>query len=156
MAIYHCHVKIISRGTGRSSVSAAAYRAGEKLYNRSDDITHDYINKRGAVGAAAYRSGKRLHDRHSDMSPDFTTKSGIVYSEILLPENAPQIFKDRETLWNSVEETEKHKNAQVAREVEVALPCELNTAQQIKLVQEYVRVNFVNAGMCVDFSTLRA
>ena len=33
MAIYHCSIKIISRGKGKSAVAAAAYRSGEKLAN---------------------------------------------------------------------------------------------------------------------------
>ncbi|MCL2087909.1 MAG: hypothetical protein FWH14_00350 [Oscillospiraceae bacterium] len=47
MAIYHLHVGIISRKTGRSAVAASAYRAGEKCV---------------AVNAAAYRSGEKLQD----------------------------------------------------------------------------------------------
>ena len=31
--IYHCNIKVISRGKGKSAVAAAAYRAGEKITN---------------------------------------------------------------------------------------------------------------------------
>lgn len=123
MAIYHCSVKMVSRSSGRSSVGAVAYRSGEKLYNEYDGITHDYRKK-----------------------------SGIAYSEIMLPNNAPSEFKDRQTLWNSVEMAEKRVNSQTAREVEVALPQELKRHQQIELIREYVQENFINKGMCVDFS----
>ena len=91
MAIYHCHCKIISRGQGRSAVGAAAYRSGEKLYNEYDGIEHDY-----------------------------TKKGGVVYSEIMLCENAPKEYQDRQTLWNAVEQIEKSSKAQLAREYEVA------------------------------------
>lgn len=123
MAIYHCHCKIISRGQGRSAVGAAAYRSGEKLYNEYDGIEHDY-----------------------------TKKGGVVYSEIMLCENAPKEYQDRQTLWNAVEQIEKSSKAQLAREYEVALPVELSREEQIKLVRDFAKENFVYNGMCVDFS----
>lgn len=123
MAIYHCNCKIISRGQGRSAVGAAAYRSGEKITNEYDGITHDY-----------------------------TKKGGVVYAEIMLPENAPQEWQDRSTLWNEVERIEKGSRAQLAREYEVALPRELSREEQIQLVRDFVRENFVNKGMCADIS----
>lgn len=123
MAIYHCTCKIISRGQGRSAVGAAAYRSGEKLYNEYDGIEHDY-----------------------------TKKGGVVYSEIMLCENAPKEYQDRQTLWNAVEQIEKRSKAQLAREYEVALPVELSREEQIKLVRDFAKENFVDNGMCVDFS----
>ena len=123
MAIYHCHCKIISRGQGRSAVGAAAYRSGEKLYNEYDGIEHDY-----------------------------TKKCGVAYSEIMLCENAPKEYQDRQTLWNAVEKIEKGSKAQLAREYEVALPVELSREEQIQLVRDFAKENFVDKGMCVDFS----
>jgi hypothetical protein len=123
MAIYHCHCKIISRGQGRSAVGAAAYRSGEKLYNEYDGIEHDY-----------------------------TKKGGVAYSEIMLCENAPKEYQDRQTLWNAVEKIEKGSKAQLAREYEVALPVELSREEQIQLVRDFAKENFVDKGMCVDFS----
>ena len=49
MAIYHCSIKIISRGKGKSAVAAAAYRAGEKLTNDFDGETHDYTDRKSVV-----------------------------------------------------------------------------------------------------------
>lgn len=123
IAIYHCSIKIISRGKGKSAVAAAAYRSGEKLINNYDGITHDY-----------------------------TRKSGIAHTEILLPSHAPPDFQNRSALWNSVEKIEKSKNLQLAREIELAIPKELPPEQQIKLVREYVKDNFVSAGMCADIA----
>ena len=123
MTIYHCSIKIIKRSQGRSAVAAAAYRSGQKLTNEWDGITHD-----------------------------FTKKGGVVYSEILLPAHAPPEYSDRSTLWNSVEKAEKSRNAQLAREIEIALPAELDRKAQITLVCVYVRDTFVASGMCVDFS----
>lgn len=123
MAIYHLSIKIISRGKGKSAVAAASYRSGEKIKNEYDGIVHD-----------------------------FTRKGGIAHTEILLPQNAPQEFSDRGTLWNSVEKIEKSKNSQLAREIEIALPKELNREKQIELVREYVKENFVKVGMCADIA----
>ena len=123
MAIYHCSIKIIKRSQGRSAVAAAAYRSGQKLTNEWDGITHDY-----------------------------TKKGGVVHSEILLPTHAPPEFSDRSALWNSVEKAEKNSNAQLAREIEIALPAELDRQSQIRLVRKYVKDVFVSVGMCADFS----
>ena len=59
---------------------------------------------------------------------------------------------DRAFLWNAVEKIEKAKNAQLAREIEIALPQELTREQGISLVREYVKDQFVNAGMCADIA----
>ena len=123
IAIYHCSIKIVSRGKGKSAVAAAAYRSGEKLTNEWDGLTHDY-----------------------------TKKGGVVHSEILLPAHAPPAFSDRSTLWNSVELTEKSNNAQLAREVEIALPVELSREEQTRLVREYCSSQFVSKGMIADFN----
>ena len=55
-------------------------------------------------------------------------------------------------MWNAVEKIEKAKNAQLAREIEIALPVELSAGQNISLVREYVNRHFVAAGMCADFA----
>jgi hypothetical protein len=121
MAIYHCSIKIISRGKGKSAVAAAAYRAGESIASEYNGITYDY-----------------------------TEKSDIVHTEILLPENAPDEYHHRAVLWNAVEKSERNNNARLAREIEIALPAELSQEQNISLVREYVKHNFTDAGMCAD------
>lgn len=70
----------------------------------------------------------------------------------MLPANAPPEFADRSFLWNSVEKIEKSKNSQLAREIEIAIPHELTRQQQISLVREYVKENFVDNGMCADIA----
>ena len=86
------------------------------------------------------------------MTHDYTHKGGIVHSEILLPAHAPPAFQNRSTLWNSVEEIEKSGTAQLARELEIALPAELDRQSQLALVRAYVQDNFISAGMCADFA----
>lgn len=123
MAIYHLSVKIIGRSSGRSSVAAVCYRSGNTITNEYDGITHDY-----------------------------SRKNWIKHTEILLPPNAPESYKDRSILWNAVESTEKSSNAQLAREVEIALPHELTLEQQIALTRAYIEQNFISKGMCADFA----
>lgn len=105
-----------------------------------------------AVGASAYRSGEVLKNEYDGITHDFTRKRGIVHTEVLLPPHAPPDFADRSTLWNAVEKIEKSKNSQLAREIEVAIPVELDREKQIQLVREYVQENFVSVGMCADIA----
>jgi Ti-type conjugative transfer relaxase TraA len=123
MAIYHLHVKVIGRKSGSS-----------------------------AVASAAYRSGSRLRDERFDRSHDFSAKRGVVHSEVLLPENAPEALRDRERLWNDVEAFEVRKDAQLAREVEFAIPREMTQAQGIELARDFVRSEFVDRGMIADLN----
>jgi len=121
MAIYHLSAQIISRKEGRSAVAAAAYRAGENLYDE--------------------RVGKVF---------DYTRKQGVEYSEILAPPEAPSWVHDRQSLWNAVERAEKRKDAQLAREIEIGLPRELSKDQQVNLLREFVKTTFVSHGMVAD------
>ncbi len=123
MPIYHCSIKIISRAGGRSAVASAAYRSGEKLYNEETGLTHD-----------------------------FTKKGGVIMNEILLPENAPSEYLNREKLWNDVQKVESRSDARFAREVEVALPVEMNREQQIECVRNYIQDNFTSEGMIADWA----
>lgn len=122
MAIYHLSVKIISRSQGRSAVAAAAYRAAEILENEYDGVVHD-----------------------------FRKKGWVEHREILIPAHAPVEYSDRHMLWNAVERSEKRKTAQLAREVEIALPRELSLPQQIELLRQYIEDKFVAEGMCADY-----
>ena len=104
------------------------------------------------MAAAAYRSGEKLVNEWDGLTHDYTRKGGVVHTEIMLPSHAPPAFADRSTLWNSVEQIEKSSTAQLAREIEVALPVELSRAEQLALVRAFVKENFVDAGMCADFA----
>jgi Ti-type conjugative transfer relaxase TraA len=123
MAIYHLHVKVIGRKSGSS-----------------------------AVASAAYRSGSRLRDERLDRSHDFSAKRGVVHSEVLLPENVPEAWGDRERLWNKVEAFEIRKDAQLAHEVEFAIPREMSEAQGIELARDFARGEFVDRGMIADLN----
>ena len=113
--------KVISRGTGRSAVAAAAYMSCSRIYNDYDGVQHDY-----------------------------TRKQGLVWQQIFLPDMAPAEWSAREVLWNAVEEAEKTKDSRLAREFVVALPVELNQDEWIALLTDFIQANFVAEGMCAD------
>ncbi len=105
------------------------------------------------MAAAAYRSGERLYDSSQDKWFSFD-KPDVVWTEIMAPDTVPAaewVF-DRPALWNMVEKSEKRKDAQLAREVEITLPRELKRDQQIALVRSFVRERFVSQGMVADVS----
>ena len=104
------------------------------------------------ISLAAYRSAQKPTNEWDGVTHDYTKKGGVVYSEILLPVHASPEFSDRSTLWNSVEKSEKNRNAQLAREIEIALPVDIDRSSQIRLVRKYVKDVFVSTGMCADFS----
>ncbi|HTU12647.1 MAG TPA: Ti-type conjugative transfer relaxase TraA [Allosphingosinicella sp.] len=123
MAIYHFSAKVISRAAGSS-----------------------------ALAAAAYRSASRLHDERLGRSHDFTNKAGVIHSEVMLPDGAPEQYRDRAALWNAVEAAELRKDAQLAREIEFALPRELEQAEGIRLARDFVEREFVAHGMVADLN----
>jgi len=125
MAIYHLSMQIISRSKGQSAVAAAAYRSGEKLHDERTDEQKFYAR---------------------DVQPE---------TMILTPSDAPEWMKDRNRLWNEVEKVEKRKDSQLARELNIALPIELNQDQQKELIQSFAQNEFVQKGMVADISIHR-
>jgi len=123
VAIYHFSAKVISRANGSS-----------------------------AVASAAYRSASRLEDERLGRSHDFTNKTGVVHSEVMAPEGSPERWQDRQTLWNEVEAGEVRKDAQLAREIEFAIPREMSQAQGVELARDFVRTEFVDRGMVADLN----
>ena len=123
MAIYHMHATVISRASGASAVAASAYRSGENLIDERTGEAHDYSRRDGVDGA-----------------------------EIIAPEGASDWVHDREKLWNAGEDAEKRKDSQVAREVRVALPRELDPEQRRELVREFAKAEFTGRGMVADVS----
>ena len=105
-----------------------------------------------AIAGAAYQSGDRLFSEYDQKYKDYSRKQGIVYTEIMLPSNAPPEFADRETLWNAAEEIEKQWNSQLARRFVLALPREVPTEQYPQMVRDYCNEFFVSKGMCCDFA----
>lgn len=121
MAIYHLEGQVISRSQGRSAVACAAYRSAEKLL-----------------------------DERLDNHFDYSRKEQVEHCEILLPKDAPEWMGNREKLWNAVEQGEKRKDAQLAREIVISLPRELTIEQNILLAREFAQKEFVDRGMVAD------
>ncbi|HFS5640563.1 TPA: Ti-type conjugative transfer relaxase TraA [Legionella pneumophila] len=123
MAIAFAQVSIHSRAKGHSAIAASSYRSGAKLYDARTGITHDYSNR---------------HD--------------VIYSDILLPEGSPEAFYDREFLWNQAELAEKRCDAQVCKDIVLALPKELDLVQQIELARRFAQTHFVDQGIPADIA----
>lgn len=132
MAIAHFSVSIVARGSGRSAVLSAAYRHCARM---------DYEREARTV--------------------DYTRKQGLVHEEFLLPAGAPAwaraLIADRsiagasEAFWNEVECFEKRSDAQLAKDLTIALPVELTTEQNIALVRDFVEKQIVSKGMVADW-----
>lgn len=105
-----------------------------------------------AVDKASYISRSVLHSEYDGMGYRPKYHEDLVHSEISLPENAPEKYKDRETLWNSVELAEKGKKAQLARMLKASLPNEWTYEMAVETVRDYVDRNFVSQGMCADWA----
>ncbi|MCG4693992.1 MobA/MobL family protein [Coprococcus eutactus] len=123
MPVPHLNIRIVQRSKGKSAVAGAAYQAGERLFSEYDQQWKNYLRKKE-----------------------------VVYTEIMLPTNAPPEYADRTTLWNSAEEVEKQWNSQLARRFVVALPREVPLEMCPQMMQEYCNEHFVSKGMCCDFA----
>lgn len=123
MAIYRFSAQVIGRSAGRAVTAAAAYRAGE-----------------------------RVRDDRTGLEFDYSRRHGVAHSEILAPSIAPTWVFDRGVLWNAVEGAEIRRDAQLAREIQLALPCELTHDERVDLVRSFAESNFVEHGMVADVS----
>ncbi|EGN9897690.1 MobA/MobL family protein [Salmonella enterica] len=123
MAIFHMSAQTISRSKGHSSVAAAAYRHGEKMTDEHTGEIHDYSKKKGV-------------------------SDGVV----LIPDGADKRFLKPEYLWNTIEKSEKRKDAQLAREFNIALPVEMTNEQKKALAIDFCNENFVKNGMIADIA----
>ena len=123
MALYHFSVTQVKRSAGQSAIACASYRAGESLYSQYYDEISDY-----------------------------SKKGGVIYSEIMLPENAPKEYSDRQTLWNAVEDVEKHPKAQLAYSFDIALQNELSQEENLSLARRFVKEQLVADGMIADLA----
>ena len=125
MAIFHLSAKVVSRGSGQSAIAKAAYNARAKL-----------------------------QDERTGQTKDYSRMNGLTFSGVFAPTNAPAWASDRQQLWNEVERKEdaskRAADAQLARQIIVALPHELTGQQREWLVKDYVREQFTRKGMIAD------
>ncbi|MBB6181798.1 Ti-type conjugative transfer relaxase TraA [Pseudorhizobium flavum] len=132
MAVPHFSVSIVARGSGRSAVLSAAYRHCAKM---------DYEREARTI--------------------DYTRKQGLLHEEFVVPGDAPEwlqsLIADRsvagasEVFWNKVEDFEKRSDAQLAKDVTIALPIELSAEQNIDLVRDFVARHITAQGMVADW-----
>lgn len=138
------HLNAISRskGKGRNVVAAASYRSGSAMRTRS------------VVAAAAYRSGESLTlNGKEPQNFDYTRKEHVIASKMLVPENAKDWARDRESYWNAVEDREKRKDALLAKEALLVLPRNLSHEQQVQVVEGWANDNLVlKRGLVVDYA----
>jgi len=123
MALYHFSLNHIKRSKGHTAIAAAAYRSGEKLY-----------------------------DRYYGEVQDYSRKGGVVMAEILLPDYVPERLADRETLWYEVENQENRRDAQLAYSFDFALQNELTMDENIELAKRFITENFISRGMICDMA----
>lgn len=124
VAIFHMSFKILKRSEGKSAVYLSAYQNREKTIDNRTGATWDYSKKEGFFG-----------------------------STILSPAGTPaELVRDSGTLWNAVEATEKRKDAQLCRYLDIAIPKELDDGQKKQLILDYCQENFVDYGMIADIA----
>jgi ATP-dependent exoDNAse (exonuclease V) alpha subunit len=129
------HISTISRGAGRNAAAASAYRSGSSV-----------------VACAAYRSGEKLRDDQYSKTHDYTKKHHVLHAEIVTPNGAPEWTKNREKLWNKVEAGEKRKDAQLAKEVILVLPRNLDHEQHKEVVRGWIADNVTKKGLIADYA----
>lgn len=133
MAIYHFSGQILGRVTKRNP--DGSIRPGASV-----------------AAASAYRSASQVRDGRTGELHDYTRRGGVIHSEIMIPIGAAPWLEDRELLWATVERMETRKDAQLAREFNMALPHELSAEQRLELVRGFVQRHFVNRGMVADMA----
>jgi hypothetical protein len=135
MAIYGFQTKIIGRSSGRSTITSASHNTGKAA---------------SAIRAVAYRMRESLYDERTGETHSYARKFGGNGSDLFLPTDAPDRLRNRQTLWNEVERSERRKDAQLARDFILTLPYELTHQQHRALIREYVTVHFLSTEKIAD------
>jgi len=111
-------------------------------------------NNSSAVSAAAYRAGERIHDERTGKTYDHSARQDVMHKEIIVPSQFSgetlSWAHDRATLWNTAEHAETRKNARVAREYLVALPVELSPEQRLALTRGFAHELSDRYGFALD------
>lgn len=104
---------------------------------------------KSSVAAAAYRAGTRLTDARTGATWDYGRKKGVLTSYVSAPAGAPAWVHDRAELWSRVELSEKRRDAQTARETQVSIPRDLPPDRWRAFLDD-VAAPYVAAGAIVD------
>lgn len=135
------HVNVITRSVGQSALNASAYRSAQELKTT-----------RSTVAAAAYRAGDKMNDERYEKSYDYTKKHNVLHAEIITPKDAPEWMNDREKLWNAVEAGEKRKDARLAKEIVLVLPRNLDVEQHKEVIRTFIGENLTKHGLVADYA----
>jgi Ti-type conjugative transfer relaxase TraA len=136
MAIYHLSMEPpITRGNGQCAVASAAYRHTARMTDERTGQVWDFTRKRGCL--------------HSELS---ISADAPPWARELLERHAVEPAAASEALWNRVELFEKRKDAQLAREIRIALPAELTLEQNIALTREFVTEQLASHGLGADWA----
>lgn len=133
MAIFHLSAQIVGKGGGRSAVAAAAYRHCAKMEREETAEEIDYSRK-GANAHSEFALPEGAPDWIVDFAADHTSAETSAY------------------FWNAVEANEIRKDAQLMREIVLALPVELTTEQNIELVRDFVTRELSDRGIVADWA----
>ena len=123
MAIAFARARYISRSDGGSAVRSAAYNGREAI--------------------KAQRTGEVFYFKH---------RKAPEHHEVVLPDGAPPDLSSSDALWNAAEAMEKRKDAQLAREIVLALPAnaELDHDDRVELARSFAQEHFVSKGLAVQ------
>lgn len=132
MAVPHFSVSIVSRGCGRSAVLSAAYRHRARMEYEREARTVDYSRRQDLLHEAFAIPGDA-----PDWLRDMTADRSVT--------DISQAF------WNRVETVEQRCDAQLARDVTIALPLELSPQQNIAMVSAFVEQHLTAKGMVADW-----
>jgi Ti-type conjugative transfer relaxase TraA len=123
MAIAFARARYIGRSTGGVAVRSAAYNARAAITDE--------------------RTGELYYFKHRDQPESH---------EVLLPEGADPALAETSALWNAAEAAEKRKDAQVARELVIALPAnhEVSHEDRVAMVRSFAQEHFVSRGLGVQ------
>jgi len=119
-----------------------------KICGRSASCTGGH----SAVEQSGYICREKMYSEYDGQTYYPKYHEDLVHSEVLLPQNAPEEYKDPEKLWNSVEMFEKHREAQLARTWRIELPNYWTYQFAIMFVKALCERLFVSKGMCVQFA----
>lgn len=128
------------------------------VHSRPHLTTHNRNQGHSAVAAAAYRLGLRLLDRRTGQWHDYTKrKQGeeIVAALTVAPEGSPAWVEDPDELWNRVEESERRRDAQVARDYVIPIPLGLDDNRAAELARRLARYISDNLGTPVSIGVHR-